>query len=138
MGRGGDGREGDRGEAPGVQYSQEMGGKGDILMGDREVDNMLPGDTTAGKNAAEGIQHKSYPDVMIEGVRRARVFVGDSIVRKTDKALNKGDNVAVCFPRAKIEATTERVEKIVGPGKGISILVYVGTNNAERGYNCHS
>ena len=60
---------------------------------------------------------------MIERVKRkARVFVGDSIVRKTENALNKGDSMVVCFPGAKIEAVTERVEKIMGPGKGGSIL----------------
>ena len=48
----------------------------------------------------------------------------DSIVRKTDRALNKGDDMVVCFPGAKIEAIAERVEKIVGPGKGGSILVH--------------
>ena len=37
----------------------------------------------------------------------------------------------VCFPGVKIQATTERVEKIMGPGKGGSILVHIGTNNAE-------
>ena len=36
------------------------------------------------------------------------------------------------FPGTKIEDITERVEKILGPGKGGSILVHVGTNNAER------
>ena len=43
-------------KAPGSQCSQETGGKGDMLMGEREMDNMLPGDTTAGQNAAEGIR----------------------------------------------------------------------------------
>ena len=33
--------------------------------------------------------------------RKARVFVGDSIVRKTDRALNKGDDAVVCIPGAK-------------------------------------
>ena len=38
----------------------------------------------------EGIQQKSYSEAVIEGVRkRARVFVGHSIVRKTDRVLNK-------------------------------------------------
>ena len=37
-----------------------------------------------------------------------------------------------CFPGTQIEAITERVEQIMGPGKGGSILVHVGTNNAER------
>ena len=51
------------------------------------------------------------------------VFVEDSIVRKA---------VVVCLPGAKIEAITERVENIVGSGKGGSVLVHVGTNNVER------
>ena len=80
---------------------------------------MLPGDTAAGQNATEGIRHISYSEVVIEGVRRrAREFVEDSIVRKTDRALNKGDHR---------EGGT-----IEGPGKGGSILVHVGTDNAER------
>ena len=58
--------------------------------------------------------------------------VGDSIVRKTDRALNKGDDMVVCFRGAKIEAITEREEQIVGAGKGGSILVHVWTNNTER------
>ena len=33
---------------------------------------------------------------------------------------------------AKIEAITERVENIVGSGKGESILVHVGTHNVKR------
>ena len=38
----------------------------------------------------EGIQRKSYSEVVIEGVRkRVRVFVEDSTVRKTDRVLNK-------------------------------------------------
>ena len=46
--------------------------------------------------------------------------------------LNKGDDVVVCLPGAKIEAITERVENIVGSGKGGSVLVHVDKNNAER------
>ncbi|KAI0209041.1 hypothetical protein LSAT2_006299 [Lamellibrachia satsuma] len=63
----------------------------------------------SGQNVMEGIERKSYSAAVIEGVRkRARVFVGDSIVRKTDRVLNKGDDVVVCLPGAKIEAITER------------------------------
>ena len=92
----------------------------------------LPGDKTAGQNVTEGIQQKSYSEVVIEGVRRrARVFVGDSIVRKTDRVLNKGDDV-VCLSGTKIEAITERVENIMGSGKGGLVLVHIGTNNVER------
>ena len=62
-----------------------------MLMGERDVDNILPGYTTVGQNATEGILCKSFSDVVIHWVRRrARVFVGDSIVRKTDRALRKG------------------------------------------------
>ena len=50
----------------------------------------------------------------------------DSTVRKTDRVLNKGDDVVVCLPGTKIEAITERVENIVGLGKGGSVLVHVG------------
>ena len=57
---------------------------------------------------------------------------GDSIVRKTDRVLNKGDDVVVCLPGAKIEAITERVENIVGSGKCGSFSLHVGTNNVER------
>ena len=42
-------------KAPGAQYSQETGGKGDMLTGEREMDNMLPGDTTDAQNATKGI-----------------------------------------------------------------------------------
>ena len=37
----------------------------------------------------------------------------------------------VYLPGAKIEAITERVENIVGSGKGGPILVHVGINNVE-------
>ena len=56
----------------------------------------------SGQNAMEGIERKSYTAAVIEGVRkRARVFVGDSIVRKTDRVLNKGDDVVVSLPGDK-------------------------------------
>ena len=40
--------------------------------------------------------------------------------------------MVVCLPGAKIEATTERVENIVGSGKDGSVLVHVRTSNVER------
>ena len=58
--------------------------------------------------------------------------MGDSIVRKTDRVLIEGDDMVVCLPGAKIEAITERVENIVGSGKGGSVLVHVETNKVER------
>ena len=99
----------------------------------RETGAKETGGKGSGQNVMEGIERKSYSAAVIEGVRkRARVFVGDSIVRKTDRVLNKGDDVVVCLPGAKIEAITQRVKNIVGSGKGGSVLVHVGTNNVER------
>ena len=46
--------------------------------------------------------------------------------------LSKGEDVVVCLPGARIEHVTERVEKIMGRGNGGTILVHVGTNNADK------
>ena len=88
------------GKATGAQVSQETGAKVDRLMSEGEPDKSLPpSDKAAGQNVMEGIHRKSYSEAVIEGVRkRARVFVGDSTVRKTDRVLNKGDDVVVCLP----------------------------------------
>ena len=51
-------------KATGAQASQETGGKGELLMGEREMDNLLPGDTTAGRNTMEGIRRKNYSEVI--------------------------------------------------------------------------
>ena len=56
----------------------------------------------------------------------------DYIVRKTDRSLSKGKDVVVCLPGARIEHVTERVKKIMGRGNGGSIVVHVGTNNADK------
>ena len=99
----------------------------------REPDNSLPPSDKAAECDGGDQSEELYSEAVIDGVRkRARVFVGDSIVRKTDRVLNKGDDVVVCLPGARIEAITERVENIVGSGKGGSVLVHVGTNNVER------
>ena len=64
--------------------------------------------------------------------------MGDSIIRKTDRVLNKGDDMVICLPGAKIEAITEGIENIMGSGKVGSVLVLLGTTNVERErwYNC--
>ena len=70
---------------------------------------------------------------MIDGIKRKwKIFVGDSIVRKTDSRLSKGEDVVVCLRVARIEHVTERVEQIMGRGNGGSILVHIGTNNADK------
>ena len=43
------------GKAMGAQVSQKMGGKSDMLTGERETDNRLPSDKAAGQNVMEGI-----------------------------------------------------------------------------------
>ena len=81
----------------------------------------------------EGERRKSYSAAVIDGIKRnSRIYVGDSIVRKTDTRLSKEEDVVVCLPGARIEHVTERVEKIMGRGKGGTILVNIGTNNADK------
>ena len=46
--------------------------------------------------------------------------------------MSKGKDVVVCLPGARIEHVTERVKKIMGRGNGGSIVVHVGTNNADK------
>ena len=42
-------------KATGAKVSgQEIGKKGEMLVGEREMDNVLPGDTIAGQNATKG------------------------------------------------------------------------------------
>ena len=57
--------------------------------------------------------------------------MGDSIVRKTDSRLSKGEDVVVCLQGARIEHVTGRVEQFMSAFKEGSILVHVGTNNAD-------
>ena len=38
----------------------------------------------------------------------------------------------VCLPGVRIEHVTERVDQIMGRGNGGSILVHIGTNNADK------
>ena len=88
------------------------------------------------KMGQDGERRNTYSAAVIDGCERiSTIYVGDSIVRKTDKRLGKGKDVVllvVCLPGARIEHVTERVEKIMGRGKGGTILVHVGTNNADK------
>ena len=81
----------------------------------------------------DGEKRKTYSAAVIDGCRKtSTIYVGDSIVRKTDTRLSKGKDVVVCLPGARIEHVTKRVEKITGRGNGGSIVVHVGTNNADK------
>ncbi|KAI0225722.1 hypothetical protein LSAT2_023506 [Lamellibrachia satsuma] len=44
-------------------------------MGEREMDNLLPGDMTAGQNATEGIQRKSYSETEVTDVSHDQCHV---------------------------------------------------------------
>ena len=81
----------------------------------------------------EGERRKSYSAAVIDGIKRnTTIYVGDSIIRKTDSRLSKGEDVVVCLPGARIEHVTERLEKIMGRGNGGTKLVHVGTNNTDK------
>ena len=86
-----------------------------------------------GRIGQEGERRNSYSAAVKDGKKRKdTIYVGDSIMRKTDSRLSKGEDVVVCLPGARIEHVTERVEKITGRGNGGTILVHVGTNNADK------
>ena len=82
----------------------------------------------------EGERRKRYSAAVIDSSikRNSRIYVGYSIVRKTDTILSKGEDVLVCLPGARIEHVTETIEQIMGRGYGGPILVHVGTNNADK------
>ena len=79
-------------------------------------------------SARSALRTGYWPTCQTDG----QIYVGDPIVRKTDSRLNKGEDVVVCLPGARIEHVTARVEKIMGRGKGGTILVHIGTNNADK------
>ena len=96
-------------------------------------DKRTDGTKIGGEMGQDGERRKSYSAAVIDGCERtSTIYVGDSIVRKTDISLSKGKDVVVCLPGARIEHVTERVKKIMGRGNGGSIVVHVGTNNADK------
>ena len=58
--------------------------------------------------------------------------MGDSIIRKVDKIVNRGDDIIVCLPGAKIEDVAEKAGQVMDVGMGGAALVQMGTNNAEK------
>ena len=96
-------------------------------------ENSTEDNQIGGRIGQDGERWKSYSAAVIDGIKRnTTIYVGDSIIRKTDSRLSKGEDVVVCLPGARIEHVTERVEKIVGRGNGGTILVHVGTNNTVK------
>ena len=91
------------------------------------------GTKIGGEMGQDGERRKMYSAAVIEGFKRnSAIYVRDAIVRKTDSRLDKGEDVVVCLPGARIEHVTERLEKIMGRGKGGTILVHIGTTNADK------
>ena len=73
-------------------------------------------------------QERSFTDVVSQGkVRKAW-----AIIRKLDKVTNRGEDVKVCLPGAKIEDVAGKVGQVMGGGTGGVVLVHVGTNNTEK------
>ena len=61
------------------------------------------GTKIGGKMAQNGGRRKTYSAAVIGGFKRnSTIYVGDSIVRKTDTRLSKGEDVVVCLPGARI------------------------------------
>ena len=74
----------------------------------------------------EGERRKSCSAGVTDGIKRkAGIFVGYSIVRKTDSRMSKG-GVLVCLHGARIEHVVERIEQVMGIGKRGSKLVHIG------------
>ena len=86
-----------------------------------------------GEMGQDGERRKKYSAAVIDGIKRnSTIYVGDAIVRKTDSALNKDEDIVVCLPGANIEHVTERVQRIMGRGNEGTLLVHIGTNNADK------
>ena len=136
-------QEGDRGESDSRERGREgkMKGRKEVRVDVtklKPIARMMTGRKETGKKgtiekAAGGkvsnqgdAKRRSYSEAVIEGaLRTERLFMGDSILRKTDRTLSKGKDVVVCLPGAS-------VANILGHVQGGSILVQVGTNNADR------
>ena len=115
------------------QRMQQKRGKrvsGEGLLGGKtvKVDDMIERGHTSSVQ-----QKRSFADVVSQGkARKARVFMGDSIIRKVDKIVNRGDDITVCLPGAKVEDIAEKAGQVMGGGTGGAALVHEGTNNAEK------
>ena len=79
-------------------------------------------------------QERSFADVVSQGkATKAWVFMVDSIIRKVDKVVNRGEDITVCLPETKIEDVAEKAGQVMGGGMGSAVLVQVGMNNDEEG-----
>ena len=62
-------------------------------------DKRTDGTKSGGEMGQDGERRKTYSAAVIDGCRRtSTIYVGDSIVRKTDTRLSQGKDVVVCLP----------------------------------------
>ena len=67
------------------------------------------GKKIGGEMEQDGKRGNTHPVAVIDGFKRhSTIYVGYSIVRKTDSRLSKEEDVVVCLPGARIEHVTER------------------------------
>ena len=77
-------------------------------------------------------QERSFADVVSLGkARKARLFIGDSTIRKVDTVVNRGEGITV-YHRVKIEDVSDKAGQVMRGCKRCAVLVHVGTNNAEK------
>ena len=78
-------------------------------------------------------QKRSFADVVSQWkARKIQTFMGDFIIRKVYTVVNRGEDIMVCLPGAKIEDVAEKAGQVMGGGTGGAVLVHVGMNNAEK------
>ena len=98
-----------------------------------EHEKKTDGTKIGGEMGQDGERRKTYSAAVIDVIKRnSTIYVGDSIVRRTYSTLNKDEDIVVCLPGARIEHVAERVQRINGRGNGRTILVHIGTNNADN------
>ena len=77
------------------------------------------GTKIGGEMGQDGERRKKYSAAVIDGIKRkSRTFVGDSIVRKTDSRLNKGEDVVLCLLGSKDRACDRKSREYHGKRKG--------------------
>ena len=73
----------------------------DTTAEEQEIDATKEGQgnsTEDNRIGQEGEGRKSYSAAVMDGIKRnTTIYVGDSIIRKTDSRLSKGEDVVVCF-----------------------------------------
>ena len=91
------------------------------------------GTKIGGEMGQDGERRKKYSAAVIDVIKRkSRIFVGDSIVRKTDSRLNKGEGGSV-FTGSKDRACDRESREDHGKRKGRDHTgTHIGTNNADK------